>query len=307
MIDEIENFTVTQQKFLNSLIRYRHGPVSIKIGHVFMPPYQENVRCWRRNQARCRVWGSGAWRLASWTDEGYKGLARDLILKRLQQFQLTPSGEDCARWLKNQFEELDPSNNYRIPTLALVKSMTKRVKFDHISKSWKTLSIAWRILAMNHRLRNSRQHCAGASTANDPLLEKVNLYLLYKEWRTTKNLLETATVIGKQARNFLEMQSCGAKYFQSLDHFKSDLLAQIYQDCSKQHIVYAGLDTLYIFHKASTKSSWLLKQIYRRSHFAGERPFQEGGRISISSQGEGIRDAAAWFWMMRNRIDMGRR
>ena len=300
MIDEIENFTVTQQKFLNSLIRYRHGPVSIKIGARLYGLHTKKTLGAGEEIKRDAEYEEVE--LDAWLrehDEGYKGLARDLILKRLQQFHLTPSGEDCARWLKNQFEELDPSNNYRIPTLALVKKYDEK---GEVRPYFKKLKDIFSSLAdPGNELSNQKIAdiiVQSLQLPNDPLLEKVNLYLLYKEWRTTKNLLETATEIGKQARNFLENgKAAEPKYFQSLDHFKSDLLAQIYQDCSKQHIVYAGLDTLIHLSQGVPRNLLgLLKQIYRRSHFAGERPFQEGGQISISSQGEGIRDAAAWFW-----------
>lgn len=300
MIDEVENFTVTQQKFLNSLIRYRSGPVSIKIGaRLYGLHTKKTLGAGEeiKQDAEFEKVELDAWLREH--DEGYNGLARALILKRLQQFQLLPPGGDGDSWLENQFEKLDPSNNYQVVTLELVKKYDEK---GELRPYFKKLNDIFSKL-MGSSADPSTQMITNAiikslQLPNDPLLEKVNLYLLYKEWRTTSNLVETAAAIGVQARNFLKNgKSEEPKYSQALDHFKSDLLAQIYQDCDKHHIVYAGLDTLVHLSQGIPRNLLgLLKQIYRRSHFAGERPFQEGGRISISSQGEGIRDAAAWFW-----------
>ncbi|MHB1115543.1 ORC-CDC6 family AAA ATPase [Sideroxydans sp.] len=300
MIDEIENFTVTQQKFLNSLIRYREGPVSIKIGARLYGLHTKKTlgagEEIKQNSEYEKV------ELDAWLREhvkGYKGLAEALILKRLQQFHFAPAGGDASNWLRNQFEELDSKNNYRVPTLALVKKYDEKGELRPYFKKLKEIICSLEDRGAEAPIQTIADNIIQLlQLPNDPLLEKVNLYLLYKEWRNTSNLVASATAIAEQARNFLENgKEAAPKYFDSLDHFKSDLLAQIYQDCNKQHVVYAGLDTLIHLSQGVPRNLLgILKQIFRRSHFAGERPFSEAGKISISSQGEGIRDAAAWFW-----------
>jgi hypothetical protein len=100
------------------------------------------------------------------------------------------------------------------------------------------------------------------------------------------------------ARKYVEHgKEAAPSYFQSLDHFKSDLLAQLYRNCGRGRGLYAGLDTLIHLSQGIPRNLLsLLKHIYRRSFFAGEKPFQQGSVISIRSQVEGVRDAAAWFW-----------
>lgn len=298
MIDEIENFTVTQQKFLNSLIRYRRGPVSIKIGaRLYGLHTKQTLGAGEaiKQDAEYEKVELDAWLRDH--DAGYAGLARALILKRLQQFHLTPIGEEHA--LEDQFEELDSSNNYRIPLLELVKKYDDKGELRPYFKKLRDIIFSLAEQSAQSALRPIVDGIIQAlQMPNDPLLEKVNLYLLYKEWKGTHDLAASAAEIGKRARNFLEKgKAAEPKYSQALDHFKSDFLAQIYQDCDKRRVVYAGLDTLIHLSQGVPRNLLgLLKQIYRRSHFAGEHPFQEGGKISISSQIEGIRDAAAWFW-----------
>jgi hypothetical protein len=73
------------------------------------------------------------------------------------------------------------------------------------------------------------------------------------------------------------------------------MLAQIYRDYSK-NIPYAGLKTIIHMSQGAPRNALgLLKNIYRRSVFNGERPFT-AGKITIESQTEGIMDTADWFW-----------
>lgn len=61
--------------------------------------------------------------------------------------------------------------------------------------------------------------------------------------------------------------------------------------------VVSGLETLILMSQGIPRNLLsLLKHIYRRAHFADEHPFTADRQISITSQIEGIRDSANWFW-----------
>jgi len=301
MIDEVENFTATQQMFLNSLIRYRRGPVSIKIGaRLYGIRTKQTLGAGediKQNSEYERVELDAVLREHY---SAYSGLARDLIIKRLQQAGLAPHNILSDFRLDDYFETLDPSDNYRNVTLALVKKFDDKKERRPYFKRLKThiLSVAAQADQSSSLEQTADEIIDVMTMPNDPLLEKVNVYLFYKDWCEPSSLVELAKQIGTEARKYLKGGKAAApKYFQALDHFKSDLLAQLYHDCDKRRTVYAGLDTLIHLSQGIPRNLLgLLKNIYRRSYFAEEKPFQADGIISIASQVEGVSDAAAWFW-----------
>jgi hypothetical protein len=63
-----------------------------------------------------------------------------------------------------------------------------------------------------------------------------------------------------------------------------------------ERVYYSGFDSFTHMSFGIPKNLLkILKQIYHRSDFAGELPF-EGGRISLQSQLSGIKEAADWFF-----------
>lgn len=130
-----------------------------------------------------------------------------------------------------------------------------------------------------------------------PLLEKVNILLLYRAWADTTGEIRTAAgSISAKADAFIAGGKAAAPDYEDvLSHFGSDLLAQLYRECGKT-IPYCGWEQLVHLSQGIPRNLLgILKQIYRRSSFAGEKPFAEG-IISVESQSLGVLDSAAWFW-----------
>lgn len=301
MIDEIENFTVTQQKFLNSLIRFRRGPVSLKIGarlygirtYKTLDGVSEGIRHGAEYE---RV------KLDAWLREhaqGYRDLAAELVRKRLAQAGFDAAVERAQSSVDVLFEKLAEHDYYQSATLALVE------KYANLGVDRPYFAALREHIVNWGGFPDRAEAVAGASkivklleSPEYPLLEKVNIYLLYKDWSAADKLIDQAQKISASARKFLEGgRKKSESYFQALDHFKSDFLAQLYRDCDKHRVVYAGFETLVHLSQGIPRNLLgLLKQIYRRAQFAGERPFVGPTPIRIGSQINGIRDAAAWFW-----------
>jgi hypothetical protein len=295
MIDEIENFTANQQRFLNSLIRYRRGPVTFKIGcrlygvstKKTLGGSEEEIRQGAEyEKVELDAWLRGH-------ETGYYSLAGDLVVRRLEQAGYKINSDAISSY----FETLDSTNHYQKPTLELVAKYDARNESrpyfttlrKHLTENSSTISLN----------NESIDLIVSSLKINDyPLLEKLNVYLFCKDWNDKENILTIAKRIKSDAEKFLSHgKKASPSYFQALDHFKSDLLAQLYRDCGKRRIVYAGFDTLiHLSQGAPRNLLGLLKHIYRRSQFAGEQPFETNKRISIAAQIEGVRDASAWFW-----------
>ncbi len=298
MVDEVENFTATQQTFLNSLIRYRKGPVSIKIGARLYGLRTKDTMGGSGEMIRIGAEYTQI-ELDDWLRENgpaYSELARKMICKRLEAANLIAPDGGNPPDVRAFFAELDSSNHYRKPLFEMVAKFdtkgNERPYFDTLKKQLSKRGTSDDIAATDDIIAYLR-------IPEYPLLEKVNIYLLYRDWSSADSLLERAQGIAESAREFL----AGAEtegmsdYEDTYKHFKSDFVAQIYRDCRVQKTTYAGLDTLIRLSQGFPRNLLgLLKEIFRRSLFAGEQPFQPGKVVSIESQSEGVRDAAAWFW-----------
>jgi hypothetical protein len=298
MIDEIENFTSTQQRFLNSLIRYRKEPVTFKIGARL---YGLRTRETLGGPAESIRIGAEYTQveLDEWLRENataYSDLARKMIIKRLEAAGLWREKTIGPKDVGKFFEEVDKSDFYKQATVAMVKKYDDkgelRPYFEDLNKHI--------LQSANGSDRNNASAIIERLRIPDaPLLEKVNVYLIYRDWRDARGLLAVSEGIKEAAREYIEGRKTkqSKAYKESYDHFQADLLAQLTHDCKVQRITYAGLDTLIHLSQGFPRNLLgILKQIYRRSLFAGEQPFQDGKKIGIATQNEGVRDAAAWFW-----------
>jgi hypothetical protein len=298
MIDEIENFTSTQQRFLNSLIRYRKEPVTFKVGarlyglrtRETLGGSEESIRIGAEYiQVELDDW-------LRENSDAYSDLARKMIVKRLEAAGLWRPDNVAPNEVDGFFSEIDRSNYYRMPTIAMVKKYDDkdelRPYFDDLKKQIEQRAGKPDRDAASNIIERLR-------IPDYPLLEKVNVYLLYRDWKDDRGLMQISEMIKEAAEDFISGRRTkrGISYRESYEHFQADLLAQLTHDCKVQRIAYAGLDTLIHLSQGFPRNLLgLLKQIYRRSLFAGEQPFQVGKQIGVSSQNEGVRDAAAWFW-----------
>lgn len=302
MVDEIENFTVYQQKFLNSLIRYHTTRTSIKVGArlygIRTNKTLDGTEEENREGSEFEKIELDAWLRKQ--ESKYYDLACKLIVKRLEQADLLPPNSPTERALvARYFEELDGQNHYQSPTLALVKkydeSNRERPYFDQLKEKIMQYG-AFKNRAQAQSI--SEEAISFLKIKQFPLLEKVNLHLFYQGWSKETDLIKIATEIKAKAELFVQGgRETASSYYEVLDHFKFDFLAQLYRDCEQPKIVYAGIDTLINLSQGVPRNLLgLLKHIYRYAQFEGDKPFQKEGLITINSQIKGIHDAAAWFW-----------
>ncbi|MBU0768978.1 MAG: hypothetical protein KJ687_07800, partial [Proteobacteria bacterium] len=293
LIDEIENFTEDQQKFLNTLIRYRSGNVSIKLGsRLYGIKTYDTLGSGEPIKIDAEYERVELDSLLREKSAGYEHLAKQLILKRLNKSRLrhdANSEDDIAGF----FESIDRSKAFQEYAHKIVSGRDKKgierpciEKLRSVLVSEFTIANSDKIDAIISNVRRS----------DHPLLEKLNVFLLYKKWGRLDLMVFTSEDIAANTVCFLEgrKEECSA-YAQSFDHFGSDMLAQLLRECGKKNI-YAGLDVLVHLSQGIPRNLLgILKHIYRNALFSGERPF-DGGVISIDSQTDGVRDGANWFW-----------
>ena len=130
-----------------------------------------------------------------------------------------------------------------------------------------------------------------------PLLEKINVFLMYRAWSGGSDLV-------KEARGMIDARSSAdstglvrpnAAQKVVLHHFVTDMKAQLWNDMRSSQ-VYPGINEFITMSDGLPRNLLvILKNIYRWSLFNGEKPFRES-RISIRSQQLGVLAATDWFF-----------
>lgn len=290
LIDEIENLTLDQQKFINSLIRYRKGNSTIRVGaRLYGIKTYETIGSGEPIKFAAeydRVELDGFLR---GNEKEYSRLAAELVAKRLN---VSGSSAPDMKNVSCFFEAINPSNYYQELTDGLISSRDRSEKdrpyFERLKGHLHEVFGRDSQSKVDSIIENLR-------VDEYPLIEKLNVLQLYKGWGGPKQIIERASIVQEDARKAVNGVAVSKEYAQTYDHFDSDLLAQLFRDYGRK-IPYGGLDTLIHLSQGVPRNLLgVLKQIYRRALFAGEKPFV-GGTISLQSQTEGVMDSAAWFW-----------
>lgn len=300
LIDEFENLSESQQKYVNTLLRERQGPCSFKIGARMY-----GVRTFSTYSAdEDNKEGSEfeILRLDAVLRENkhYEEFAKRLIAKRLVEFKPVSSApttlDAIARSLNECFEETGDSRfsvaetgyiveKYKDRERPYFRSVRQHLEHGVRANATPGVTSAADIDTLIERLR-----CPPF-----PLVEKVNLFLLYKEWSSRRNLMEAASAIAEDCHKFTSGQAENGRHHKCLSYFKADLLAQLYRE-TDQRQRYVGLRTFIEISSGLPRNLLiLLKHIFAWATFNGERPFS-GTPISMRSQQAGVAEASDWFY-----------
>ncbi|TMJ18650.1 MAG: hypothetical protein E6G92_02070 [Alphaproteobacteria bacterium] len=292
LIDEVENFTEDQQRFLNSLIRYRSGNATIKLGaRLYGVKTYETLGSGepiKRNAEYERVELD---RLLREQPREYENLVRSLVQKRLQAFGSLVDTKG-NRALDQCFEILDSSNYWEAAQRDLMphgESDRRRYLHSRLKDDLKLIP---------GMADDDVEAVLIALAVPDHLfLEKASSFYFRKKWpKSVAQAIDLAQYAGDQARALAAgYRNEGKALHDFISYWGSDILAQLYYDF-RRRVPYTGFPTLVTLSQGSPRNLLTnLKHIYRRAQFAGEHPF-EGGVISIRSQTDGVRDGASWFW-----------
>ena len=290
LIDEVENFTVEQQKFLNSLIRYRRGNASIKLGaRLYGIKTYDTLGSGEPIKRDAEYQRVELDTLLRERRTDYQELVSHLVLKRLRLFGFTASAADTP--IASHFEKLDSRNYWNAVGDDLLRGRDEKSRPFH-------RKLLGELAAIPGVDRDKAAEVIAALSVPEHLfLDKAATFYFRKNWPNgAVEALELAASAARQARALAAGDKAnGVDLHQLIAHFDSDILAQLYHDY-RRRVAYAGFETMVDLSQGIARNLLTnLKHIYRRSQFAGEEPFA-GGVISIKSQSDGVRDGAAWFW-----------
>jgi hypothetical protein len=288
-IDEFEMLSVDQQEVVNSLVRDKAPPSTLRIGS--------------------RLYGIKTQR----TDGG---LEENLNNSEYRQLVL----DSRFRLHKDRYVEFAKTLVQRRMLAAFGAGIDVGRLFESLDDSWDSARFRSLVPAQpaeREHFRRLRSKFAGAEVSADevisllscesyPVLEKLNVLLLYQMITKGKAVERSAAEIAQSCAVFVEGEKRKSRYKQALDHYKSDLIAQLSRENGGKQF-YLGLDT-FIAMSAGLPRALLttLRTIFEWSIFHGEDPIKEK-RVSVDAQYRGVRDASGWFFdYMRKAGDDGK-
>jgi hypothetical protein len=297
LIDEFENLSKRQQKYINTLVRERKEGSSFKVGsrlygiktHQTFSDNEENKE------------GSEFEYLYVDTqlrkdEKIYRDFSLKLISSRLNRSGLANFAED----LPTKALQQDLGSHFSERTVEeLARTATGKYGDEHapwLDDLFEKLERGLRSGASPgiNDLNDIKEIITCLRQTDKALLEKLNCFQLFKDWSKNHNLLKSAQEVNKDCSRFIEGDR-DSRYADTYNKFKLDLLAQLLRTAGYPQ-KYIGLDTL-------IKMSWgvprhlfiILKNIFAWSDFKGERPFT-GGIISEDAQVSGVSESANWFF-----------
>ena len=298
LIDEFENLMEAQQRYVNTLLREKELPCSFKIGGRLygfktFKTYSDEEEI--KEGSEYEVLPLDA-RLRD--HKNYRQFAENLCAKRLGQAGLAPRDADMPlviETLARLFETPLDSRLYEEQTQFIHEKYADRDRpyFTKLRDKVKQ-GIAQNSVAGVRSDQDLEVIVSNLKCADHPILEKLNIFILYKDWRKSKDLVQNSADIRTKCEAFLSGGE-GEQYGDLLEKRKGDLLAQLLRECDRKQ-QYLGFDTFVGMSEGLPRNLLvLLKSVVNWSAFNGEQPFK-GGKISIDSQREGVREAADWFF-----------
>ncbi len=281
LIDEFENFTDTQQKFINTLIREIEAPVSIKIG----------TRPYGIKTLETYSGGETIRKGAEYEEIDIDNIFRNrpldysIFIKQICLKRVSESGFSIKsnEELRDSLEIFDYEN--------LQKKLSTLKRIGHRAKLESKIPIK-----DSNKIENIFNNL---NYDKNFLYEKASYLIFYRSWKKNKSgfdFVKESELISQSLVNYLEGKELKKNNHRKvLEKFKYDFIDQLSVE-NNFPAVYWGLDN---FIKMSAGIPRLVLQIMKYTfswaNYNEEQPFSSSSKISIDSQKEGLIQASEWF------------
>lgn len=294
LVDELENFSVTQQQLIQTLIREKPVACTFRIG--------------------TRPYGIRTLKTLKGVEENrdgseFKGVVLDEFLRNYPRYneyvtsilenRLRNSGISLCRDYKlaDLFEE--QTNDNILHAVADKKDKQSRAAFAALEVNLKKMNIGED--AISKILDNISYNA-------DILLERTSIMLMYrviKNWKHDKSvgfLVDASYEIADSLKRYLEDKDKETQHAKVLEKYKKDIVDNLARE-GRVNIPYYGLEKLIELSCGTPRTILcLLKAAFNNQYYnTGKLPFEEGRKLSVRSQQVGIESTYDWFFE-ENRI-----
>ena len=294
LVDELENFSITQQQLIQTLIREKPVACTFRIG--------------------TRPYGIRTLKTLKGVEENrdgseFKGVVLDEFLRNYPRYneyvtsilenRLRNSGISLCRDYKlaDLFEE--QTNDYILHAVADKKDKQSRAAFAALEVNLKKMNIDED--AISKILDNISYNA-------DILLERTSIMLMYrviKNWKHDKSvgfLVDASCEIADSLKRYIEDKDKETQHAKVLEKYKKDIVDNLARE-GRVNIPYYGLEKLIELSCGTPRTILcLLKAAFNNQYYnTGKLPFEEGRKLSVRSQQVGIESTYDWFFE-ENRI-----
>lgn len=276
LLDEFENFTLDQQKYFNTLIRERKNPVSFKIGaRRYGIRTKETLNAGEEIKLGSEYEELDIDSTLRKDQKKYKEFIEKICIKRLESNNIS-----INKKFSDYFQEFNIED----------------FKSDVINKKSRHLKKLNQKILRHKKVLDNKKIIELLSFEQDPLLERINILLFYREWKANNDLLIEAKKIKKSCIDYYKNKSKNS-HSKVFDKYKSDLTDALARENNIRLGSYSGFDNLLRISNGIPRHFLIImKHLYRWNQFDEVEIFNStNNKISIKSQLNAIDDTANWF------------
>lgn len=287
LVDEMENLTEGQQKYVNTLVREKRSPTSIKVG-----ARTYGVRTDQTLSAGEALVEGSEFSVVELDrtlrdNSHYRSFCDSLVRRRLEiggfvvegevgEMFSSPSSKDMFSQTTVRVSEKYPSSPQRPWFVTLASVLRGGLGCSDVEAR-----------SVVHALQ-----CADA-----PVLEKLNILLFLRRAKHGGSPVESARDVGRLGQAFRVRRADSPEHKVAYGHHSLDLVAQVCREAKLGAFERGGLDTLRRLSSGVPRHLLLMiKFACQRAAFQGEQPFVEQAPLSVQAQWFGIRRASDWFF-----------
>lgn len=286
LLDEFENLTIEQQRYVNTLLREKEAPSTFKIGsRLYGVQTYETFSAGEENKQGSEYEVYNIDQVFRDNLKDYSKWVRKICVKKLQKSSYEVSEDpDSPNYINKFFEEFSILELNR--RLLAKSDKASRAYFEELRRSLKSIKV--NNIDVNVIIDNLRFD-------QDRLLERTNVFLFYRKWKSGEILEKASAIIAKDCEQYFSGKQENTLHEQVLDKFKNDIIDWLCRE-SNEPTQYVGLDN-FIKMSAGIPRHLLiiLKHVYRWANFNGEEPFKRNQPIKLDTQSDGLSEAAYWF------------
>lgn len=292
LIDEMENISETQQKYINTLLREKKLPVSFRLG--FRTHGIKTYKTLGSGEENREGHEFETIRLDNIYNQAkkYEDFAFNLIFNRLLRASfITDAG----------FNSIDEKKK-------LLRGMFEAPVFENINKlkKKKNAGLSPILKAFNSRLSTKIEKeksvliTRNLSCPYNDLIESAGIHVFAQEWskkgRSVSELLEISENIKYEVNMFPSLGG-DSPLQKKISYYKNNYLASLLRATNGNNLEeYLGIDNLLAMTKGFPRHILtVLRNVYKIEVFQGNTPFSPDNRISLRSQKLALKESSDWF------------
>lgn len=301
ILDEYEKLFEWQKRFINTLVWDKRTPVTFWIGARRYGYTTRETESGQEMKSGSEFNDINLDTIIRSNEDLYKQFAIQLYTNRLLKYynskDITVNPKIVAESFNSRFETYDEK---KIIEEIIEKNKTKEYK--HLKEFRKKLLVGIQS-GQSFELTESSDfdsiiEAIKWQTEDNPLDQKYKLFSFYKKW-SKEGKSGKIDIILESINSEFEKYKKGleSEFDEIVDKRKKDMIAQLTRENSIKNTEYAGINEFIRVSQGNARSFILaLKKAVEYAKIRGERPLEDGGRISLESQYFAVHDTARWFY-----------